>query len=218
MKFRLLLSPRSTLSHWILTRLSYLSAKRQSFLNLKILGASSDFFSNLFYSDFMEKNSGSFRIKEVDETEFVWLMNSLMERQRNVTSVDLALSALTLADRFCMPYVQKHILPYLKATELDPIAENRVAALKRYIDLAVRCRDNGEFVCWIFERCQTTSELIELAQSCGQSVNPHMATFFRFLAIKQSDEEKKTAEKIERLERVENEKDELIQSLISEKE
>ncbi|GMS86843.1 hypothetical protein PENTCL1PPCAC_9018, partial [Pristionchus entomophagus] len=118
----------------------------------RMFGASSDFFSTLFYGNFVEKVSGSFCIKEVNERDCVWFMNSLMERNWTVASVDQALAALTLADRFCMLDVHKRILPYLKATELDPIAENRVAALKRYIKLAVKCSDNGEFVRWIFER------------------------------------------------------------------
>ncbi|GMS86847.1 hypothetical protein PENTCL1PPCAC_9022 [Pristionchus entomophagus] len=179
----------------------------------EVLGINSDFFTSLFYGDFMEKNAGSFGIKEIDGKDFIWLINSLMERKRNVTAVDQALAVLTLADRFLMPYVHKYGVSYLKATVLDPIAKNRVVALKRYIDLAVRVNDNGDFVGWIFERCQTTSELIEVAQSCLQSLSPHMATFFRFLSY----EDKTANEKMERLEKEKEALDNANQMLKGEK-
>ncbi|GMR38622.1 hypothetical protein PMAYCL1PPCAC_08817, partial [Pristionchus mayeri] len=148
----------------------------------EVLGTSSDFFSNLFYGDFVEKKTGSFCIKEVNEEHFSWLVRSITERKWNVTSVDQALSVLTLADRYLMQNVHKRILPYLKTTELDSIAENRIALLKRFLDLATRCSDNGEFVSWIFERCQTTTELSEVAHSCGTTLTPHLEMFFQVFA------------------------------------
>ncbi|GMR49762.1 hypothetical protein PMAYCL1PPCAC_19957, partial [Pristionchus mayeri] len=63
----------------------------------ELLGLSSDFFSTLFYGDFMEKNSGYFRIKE----------------------------------------------------------------------------------CWIFEKCESSEELTEVAKSCGSGITPHLEDFFR---------------------------------------
>ncbi|GMR38623.1 hypothetical protein PMAYCL1PPCAC_08818, partial [Pristionchus mayeri] len=118
--------------------------------------------------------------------------------------VDQALSALSISDQFFMKYVHDRVLPFLMATKLDSNNEIRVAALKKYIDLAVRCSDNGEFVCWIFERCQSPTELTEVAQSCGTGLAPHLTKFFQILKAKQSNENM--------------EKDELIEDLISKNE
>ncbi|GMR38349.1 hypothetical protein PMAYCL1PPCAC_08544, partial [Pristionchus mayeri] len=100
---------------------------------------------------------------------------------------------------FCMYNVHKRIVPYLKTVELNSNAEIRLADLKNFIDIAARCRDNGEFVHWIFERCQTSSELIEVSQSCGQALNPHMTIFFQFLATKNAEETNEWTKKTDKL-------------------
>ncbi|GMS98949.1 hypothetical protein PENTCL1PPCAC_21124, partial [Pristionchus entomophagus] len=163
----------------------------------EVLAINSDYFCTIFYKEFLEKSSGLFCIKEVDGDDFVWFIDSIVKKRWDIESVDHALAALIFADRFCMPDVFKRILPYLKNAELDSVAEKRVATLKRYIDLAARRNDNGDFMSWIFEKCQTMAQLIEVAQSCGDGLNPHMAIFFRFLA----NEEKKATEKIARFEK-----------------
>ncbi|GMR38625.1 hypothetical protein PMAYCL1PPCAC_08820, partial [Pristionchus mayeri] len=101
----------------------------------EVLGTASDFFSNLFYGDFVEKKTGSFCIKEVNEEHFSWVVKSIIERKWNVTSVEQALSVLSIADRFCMQNVHGRILPILMATKLDSNNEIRVAALKKYVDI-----------------------------------------------------------------------------------
>ncbi|GMR52188.1 hypothetical protein PMAYCL1PPCAC_22384, partial [Pristionchus mayeri] len=108
----------------------------------EVLGITSDFFTALFYGDFMERNSGSYSIKEVDHQNFIWLVNSLTERKWKVTSVDQALYALFMSDRFCMKYVKERIVPYLNSAKFDPTVET----LKRYIAIVVRCSGIGEVV------------------------------------------------------------------------
>ncbi|GMR49765.1 hypothetical protein PMAYCL1PPCAC_19960, partial [Pristionchus mayeri] len=140
----------------------------------ELLGLSSDFFSTLFYGDFMEKNSGSFRVKEVDHEKFGWFVNATFERKWKANSVDQALSVLHLADRFCMPNVVKRMLPYIMESELSPDPEIRLTTLKQYLDIATRCNKTGEFVGWIFERCESSEELTEVAKSCGSGLTPHL--------------------------------------------
>ncbi|GMR38620.1 hypothetical protein PMAYCL1PPCAC_08815, partial [Pristionchus mayeri] len=163
----------------------------------------SDFFSTLIYGDFSEKKSGNYVIKEVDARDFTWLVNAFVERKWNFTSTEQALSVFTISDRFCMNNVNKHILSYLKTANHNlPLN-----TLKRFASLAARCRDNGEFMTWIFEICQSATGLITIAQSCGSSLPPHMSLFFHFLATKQEDEKSKNEEKIKKLKRESETKD-----------
>ncbi|GMR38776.1 hypothetical protein PMAYCL1PPCAC_08971, partial [Pristionchus mayeri] len=122
------------------------------------------------------------------------------ERKWDVTLVDQALSVLSISDRFCMKYVQERVLPYLMAHKFDSDKDLRVAALKKCFDLAARWRDDGEFVCWIFENCRTVAELYEVTQSCGTALSPHhMTTFCENLMMKHSSEIEEKEELIEEL-------------------
>ncbi|GMR37766.1 hypothetical protein PMAYCL1PPCAC_07961, partial [Pristionchus mayeri] len=165
----------------------------------EVLGLNSDYFLTLFYGDFVERSSGSYNIKEVDPDEFKSFINSITERKWRVKSVVHALSILTLADRFCCPNVLKRILPYIKEFKLDTKAKkNRVTTLRQCFDIASRCSDNGEFVSWIFESCETAMELSEVGQSCGTALTPHLKEFFRFLAIKHANEKRMETERMYR--------------------
>ncbi|GMR38628.1 hypothetical protein PMAYCL1PPCAC_08823, partial [Pristionchus mayeri] len=135
----------------------------------------------------------------VDEDHFIWLVDSLTERKWNFTSVDQALSVLCITDQFNMQHLHKHIIPYLKAAELGISSSDRIECLKRYIDISPRCRDNGELVNWIFERCESSAELIALAQSCGPTLAPHLPLFLRVLESAHANEKTKTEETMSKL-------------------
>ncbi|GMT34282.1 hypothetical protein PFISCL1PPCAC_25579, partial [Pristionchus fissidentatus] len=77
----------------------------------ELLSLHSDFFSALFYSDFMERNQKVKEIKDIDESEFVNFLQSLHRGIFEFVSMRSALDTLGFADRFLMPYISKRVLP-----------------------------------------------------------------------------------------------------------
>ncbi|GMR50641.1 hypothetical protein PMAYCL1PPCAC_20836, partial [Pristionchus mayeri] len=171
----------------------------------EMLGVTSDFFCNLFYGEFMEKNTGTFKISQVAPADFISLIDSITDRKsQKVNSVEHALSMLTLADRFCIqiPIVLKGVLPYLKKFNLDTMPQkNRLRTLKYFMELSSRCDCNDEFVSWIFFSCHSVMELSDVAKCSSTTLALHQKEFFRALTIKQGDETRNTRDKIRAIEK-----------------
>ncbi|GMS86739.1 hypothetical protein PENTCL1PPCAC_8914, partial [Pristionchus entomophagus] len=71
-------------------------------ISKELMAITSLFFNALFYGGFSEQQKGIFEIKEVDQGDFLWFINSIHRRNWMFSSVDRALTALAYADRFEM--------------------------------------------------------------------------------------------------------------------
>ncbi|GMS90659.1 hypothetical protein PENTCL1PPCAC_12834, partial [Pristionchus entomophagus] len=130
-------------------------------ISKELMATTSLFFNSLFYGGFSEHQKGIFEIKEVDQDDFLWFINSIHRRNWMFTSVDRALTALTYADRFEMLYLHKNILPYLKNNSL-PAEE-----IKDTLLLCERFEDNEELIAWVLSQCKNVQAAIELVSECA---------------------------------------------------
>ncbi|GMT34281.1 hypothetical protein PFISCL1PPCAC_25578, partial [Pristionchus fissidentatus] len=132
----------------------------------ELLSLHSDFFSNLFYGEFMERNQEVKEIKDISEPEFVSFLASLHLRRYEFHSVASALDVLSFADRFLMPKISKMVLPYLK-TQTFPkhLLEHAIVA-------ADRVHNNAEIMAWILSQFSAKAKVLEILHSILPSISP----------------------------------------------
>ncbi|GMT34235.1 hypothetical protein PFISCL1PPCAC_25532, partial [Pristionchus fissidentatus] len=131
----------------------------------ELLSLHSDFFSNLFYGDFMERNQEVKEIKNISESEFVGFLQSLHRRRFEFSSVRTALDTLGFADRFLMSRISNKILPYLKKESL------REELLEYALIAADRVSNNEEILMWILTQFLSNSKLLEVIRSAFPSLS-----------------------------------------------
>ncbi|GMT34290.1 hypothetical protein PFISCL1PPCAC_25587, partial [Pristionchus fissidentatus] len=127
----------------------------------QLLSLHSDFFSNLFFGPFSDKNEEVKEIKEISENEFVSFLQSLHLRRFEFTSARSALDALEFADRFLMPHIYNRVLPYLHENSLPE------ELLGHALITADRVPNNREIITWILTQFPSKSAFIEIL---GESV------------------------------------------------
>ncbi|GMT34238.1 hypothetical protein PFISCL1PPCAC_25535, partial [Pristionchus fissidentatus] len=122
----------------------------------ELLSLHSDFFSNLFYGDFMERNQEVKEIKNISEPEFVDFIQCLHRRRFEFSSVRSALDTLGFADRFLMPHISKKVLPYLKYRSIPE------GLLEYALIVADRVPFNKDILAWILTQFPSKSKLLEI--------------------------------------------------------
>ncbi|GMT34291.1 hypothetical protein PFISCL1PPCAC_25588, partial [Pristionchus fissidentatus] len=129
------------------------------------LSIHSDFFSNLFYGPFADKNQEVKEIKDISEPEFVDFLQALHSRRFKFNSVRSTFDILAFADRFLMPTVSRKILPYLKENSLSE------DLLEHALIVADRVSDNQEILTWILTQFPSKSKLLEILHTVLPSIS-----------------------------------------------
>ncbi|GMT34224.1 hypothetical protein PFISCL1PPCAC_25521, partial [Pristionchus fissidentatus] len=122
----------------------------------ELLSLHSDFFSNLFYGQFIERNQEVKEIKDIAEAEFVEFLQSLHRRRFEFDSVKSALDTLGFADRFLIPGLSHRVLPYLKENSLSE------DMLEYALISADRVSNNEEIIAWILTQFPSKAKLLEI--------------------------------------------------------
>ncbi|GMT34283.1 hypothetical protein PFISCL1PPCAC_25580, partial [Pristionchus fissidentatus] len=151
----------------------------------ELLSLHSDFFSNLFYGPFMERNQEVKEIKDLSEPEFVGFLQSLHRRKFEFTSVRSALETLGFADRFLMPHISKRVLPYLKKNSLPE------ELLERALIVADRVPNNEEIVFWILHQFPSKSKLLEVSRDLLPTISMNTSQICMTFSLKRVREMEK---------------------------
>ncbi|GMT34228.1 hypothetical protein PFISCL1PPCAC_25525, partial [Pristionchus fissidentatus] len=122
----------------------------------QLLSLHSDFFSNLFYGQFIERNQEVKEIKDISGAEFVSFLQSLHSRRFEFNSVRSALDTLAFADRFLMPRITKEVLPYLKRNSLSE------DLLEYALTVVDGVPNNKEVLTWILTHYPSKSKVLEV--------------------------------------------------------
>ncbi|GMT11019.1 hypothetical protein PFISCL1PPCAC_2316, partial [Pristionchus fissidentatus] len=100
----------------------------------EILSLQSDFFLNLFFGDFREKNLALKEIKQVSEVKFRLFIKKLHQHSVTFLSVSMALTILNYSDRFMVVGLKERAMEYLMSQSVpsDVIEEVILVADKVY--------------------------------------------------------------------------------------
>ncbi|GMT34280.1 hypothetical protein PFISCL1PPCAC_25577, partial [Pristionchus fissidentatus] len=131
----------------------------------ELLSLHSEFFSNLFYGQFMERNQDVKEIKDISESEFVDFLQSLHRRRFEFVSVRSTVYSLWFADRFLMSRISARVLPYLKER---PLPEE---LLGDTLIVADRVPNNQEIMAWILSQFPSKTKLLEVLHNILPSIS-----------------------------------------------
>ncbi|GMT34246.1 hypothetical protein PFISCL1PPCAC_25543 [Pristionchus fissidentatus] len=131
----------------------------------ELLSLHSDFFSNLFYGQFMERNQEVKEIKDIPEPEFVDFLQSIHRRRFEFASVRSALDTMGFADRLLMSRISKEILPYLINQSLPE------DLLEYALTVADRVPCDEEILAWILSQFPSKTKLLEILHTLLPSIS-----------------------------------------------
>ncbi|GMT03299.1 hypothetical protein PENTCL1PPCAC_25473 [Pristionchus entomophagus] len=125
----------------------------------ELLAVRSPFFETIFYREFHEKRKGVYEIKEVDLVNFRRFIEYLHERDRaikQISSVEMAISALSYADRFGFTDIHEQAFAFLMDQTLPK------EALKEMFTVCSRFSESDFMIEWILGQYESDQELIDL--------------------------------------------------------
>ncbi|GMT34285.1 hypothetical protein PFISCL1PPCAC_25582, partial [Pristionchus fissidentatus] len=151
----------------------------------ELLSLHSDFFSNLFYGQFMERNQEVKEIKDISEPEFVVFLQSLHCRRFEFSSVKNALESLVFADQFLMPYISRGVLPYLKKNSLPE------DLMEQALIVADRVPNNEDILFWILHQFPSKSKLLEVSRDLLPTISMNTSQICMTFSLKRVREMEK---------------------------